>query len=61
MSEKKTVVVPDEFRRQWDEIRICAALLRQGQARIASGRRGDGSTYQYTELKSGYQHGRKKK
>lgn len=61
MSEKKIIAVPDKFRRQWDEIRVCATLLRQGQARISSGRRGDGSTYRYTELKSGYRHERKKK
>ncbi len=51
MGEKKTVAVPEELRRQWDEVRVCATLLREGKAYIKAVARSDGSTYRYTKLR----------
>lgn len=44
------VKVPADIRRAWDEVRFCASLIRQGQARIVSVVRRDGSRYWYTKL-----------
>ena len=35
----------------WDEVRICAMLIREGKARITHEKREDGSVYRYTKLK----------
>ncbi len=51
MGEKKTVAVPEAFRRQWDEVRVCATLLREGQARIAVAERKDGTKCRYTKIR----------
>ncbi len=53
MSGKTDVKVPEEIKNGWEEIRLCAALLKEGRARIVSGTRKNGSTYRYTKL--GYQ------
>lgn len=49
MSEKMEVKVPEEIRKAWDEIRLCAALIREGKARIVVATRKDGSVYRYTK------------
>lgn len=49
MSGKTEVKVPENIRLAWDEMRFCAALLREGKARIMVATRKDGSTYRYTK------------
>lgn len=49
--KKAEIRIPDDIRRTWDEVRLCATLIRQGQARIVSVVRMDGSRYRYTKLK----------
>lgn len=49
--KKAEIRMPDDIRRTWDEVRLCATLIRQGQARIVSVVRMDGSRYRYTKLK----------
>lgn len=50
-AEKRVNKIPEDFRLAWEEIMTCAALLRQGKARIVTVTRKDGSTYRYTKLK----------
>ena len=49
------------FRTEWNKIRRCALLLREGKAKIVKVTRIDGTTRNYTELKKGRwpEHGRK--
>ncbi len=49
--KKAEIRMPDDIRRTWDEVRLCATLIRQGQAQIVSVVRMDGSRYRYTKLK----------
>ena len=49
--KKAEIRIPDDIRRTWDEVRLCATLIRQGQARIVSVVRMDGIRYRYTKLK----------
>lgn len=48
--EKAAVRVPDDIRRAWDEVRVCATLIRKGQARIVKVTKEDGSVHRYTKL-----------
>lgn len=49
MSEKLTVNVPEDIKKRWDEMMLCATLIREGKARIVIAVRKDGSTYRYTK------------
>lgn len=48
---KENVKVPDDLRRAWDEIRLCATLIRQGQARIVIATGKDGTRRRYTKVR----------
>ncbi|MCD7812114.1 MAG: hypothetical protein LUG91_09770 [Ruminococcus sp.] len=48
----KTVKIPEDIQRAWDDARICATLIREGKARIEVRTRKDGSTCRYTKLRS---------
>lgn len=41
------------FRPEWNKIRRCSQLLREGKAKIVKVTRIDGTTRNYTELKKG--------
>lgn len=49
MREKVEAKVPKDILAAWDEVRMCAGLLREGKARIVVATRKDGSTYRYTK------------
>lgn len=49
MSEKTDVKVLEEIRKAWDEVRLCANLIREGKAKIVVATRKDGSVYRYTK------------
>ena len=51
MSEKSEVKVPEEIRKGWEEVRMCASLIRDGKAKIMVATRKDGPTYRYTKPK----------
>lgn len=49
MSEKSDVKVLEEIRKGWEEARLCANLIRKGNAKIMVVTRRDGTTYRYTK------------
>lgn len=49
MEETGEIKVPWDLRRKWDEVRLCADLLRRGQAVIVAAERKDGIKYRYTK------------
>lgn len=51
MSEKSDVRIPEDIRKEWDEARLCASLIREGKAGIMAVTRKDGSIYRYTKLR----------
>lgn len=40
----------DEFRKQWEEVRVCAELIRQGRAQVMIRRRPGGRKHRYTRV-----------
>lgn len=51
MSDKETKKENMDFEREWERVRLCAKLIREGDARIVVRKRKDGSIYRYTKLK----------
>lgn len=48
---KQETKLPESIRMAWEEVRLCATLLREGKARIVIVTRADGSTYRYTKAR----------
>lgn len=51
MSEKIKGESPVNFKKEWNEIRLCAELIRNGKAVIKAVPKKDGSIYRYTKKK----------
>lgn len=51
MSEKTEVKTSEDIRKAWEEMQLCAKLLREGKAKIMVATRKDGTTYRYTKPK----------
>ena len=49
MRREIVVKVPDEIRKRWEEMQLCADLIKKGKAKIMIAKKRDGSTYRYTK------------
>lgn len=49
MEEKTSVKIPEILQRDWEEVRLCAELIRRGKARIVTQAMPDGSIRRYTK------------
>lgn len=51
MGENTEVKTTEEIKKEWDEVKLCADLIREGKARVFVATRRDGSVYRYTKLR----------
>lgn len=49
MGGKAKGEIPVNFEKEWNEVRLCAELIRNGKAVIKAVPQKDGSIYRYTE------------
>ncbi len=48
---KKSVQMPEDWKKAWDEAVMCYHLIKQKKAKIVTTEKEDGEIYRYTKIK----------